>query len=372
MRYCKECVLPDTRPGLQIDPDGVCSACKGHRQKDSIDWASRKDEFEGIIQEAKERNSGYDCVIPVSGGKDSTAQVVKCLEYGLKILAVTWRTPARTDIGQKNLDNLIGLGVDHIDFSISPDVERRFTLLALERYGSTAIPMHMALYTIPLRIAATFNIPLVVWGESPHMEYGGTPEERKINSLDLDWFSKHTILQGTSAQDWVGEDLTLRDLEAYRLPDKDEFTKKKIRSVFLGYYFKWDPQESMRIATKHGFLVRKEGARTGYYNYADIDCDFISVHHYFKWLKFGFTRLFDNLSLEIRNGRISRGDALSIISKTGDQRPHGDIKNICGFLEIEEAHFHEIEEKFRNKDIWSKENGEWKIRDFLIKDWRWG
>lgn len=371
MRYCRECVLPDTRPGIVIGIDGICSACLGHKEKENIDWLIRKREFENIVSKVKERKKGYDCVVPVSGGKDSTAQVVKCLEYGLKILAVTWKTPARTDIGRRNLNNLIRLGVDHIDYVINPEVERRFMYKTLEKKGDTAIPMHMALYTIPLRMATAYSIPLVVWGESPHMEYGGTAKERKNNSLDLDWFEKHTILQGTQAKDWVGEDLSIKDLEAYRLPDRKEFKRKGICSLFLGYYFKWDPQDSLRIAKRHGFCVSSKGPRTGYYNYADIDCDFISIHHYFKWLKFGFTRLFDNLSLEIRNGRMSRVKALKIIKERGEQVPHSDIRKLCRFLAIKDAHFHEIEEKFRNRDIWVRKNGIWMIQHFLIKDWNW-
>lgn len=367
MRYCKKCVLPDTRPGLEIGNDGICTACKGHEQKDiNINWDERRKELESLIADAKKRSRGYDCIIPVSGGKDSTWQVVKCHEHGLRILAVTWKTPARTELGQKNLDNLVKLGVDHIDYTINPEVEKRFMYKTLVKTGSTAVPMHMALYVIPLKIAVNYNIPLVVWGESPHMEYGGTEEDRNRNQLDMEWFKRHGILQDTCAEDWLGEDLTRKDLEPYFLPNEIEFKEKNVKSIFLGYYIKWDPEESLRVARKHGFQVREEGPKTGLYNYADIDCDFISVHHYFKWLKFGFTRLFDNLSIEIRNGRVARREAIKIIHQTGDQRPDEDIKKLCDFLGISLGHFHEIEECFRNRQLWKKdESGNWYIPGFI-------
>lgn len=371
MRYCRICVLPDTRPGLIIGTDGICSACKTHFNKvRKIDWGKRKNELESIIWKAKQRSQGYDCVIPVSGGKDSTWQVVKALEFGLRVLAVTWKTPARTKIGQKNLDNLVGLGVDHIDYTINPDVERRFMYKALEKTGSTAVPMHMALFSISLNVAVDFGIPLVIWGESPHMEYEGN-EKLACNRLNLDWFKCHGILQNTSARDWIGGDLTKKDLIAYFLPAERRFDSSKIDSIFLGYYLPWDPLESLKIARSFGFKAREEGPKTGFYNYADIDCDFISIHHYFKWLKFGFTRLFDNLSLEIRNRRISREKAIAIIRQTGAQVPYDDIQKLVSFLRISLSKFHKIEEKFRNRNIWHKENGKWKIRGFLIKDWRW-
>lgn len=363
--------MPDTRPGLFIGRGGICSACKAHDYKKTIDWAERKNSFEGIVSSIKKRDSGYDCVVPVSGGKDSTWQVIKCIEYGLHILAVTWKTPARTELGQKNLDNLIRLGVDHIDYSINLNVEKRFMYKALIKTGSTALPMHMALYTIPIKVAVNFVIPLVVWGESPHLEYGGDESDWECNSLDHAWFERHGILQGTSAADWVDVELPRKSLEPYFFPSEAEFKKKKVKSIFLGYYFPWDPQESFRVAQQHGFRARRQGARIGFYNYADIDCNFISVHHYFKWIKFGFTRLFDNLSIEIRNERMTRKEAINIIAKTGPQVPYGDIRELCLFLNIPLKHFHEIEEKFRNRKIWLRKNGKWIIKDFIVPSWEW-
>jgi len=372
MKYCQRCVLPDTRPGINIGEDGICSGCLAHEQKGKIDWVKREKDFAELVEQVKFQSKSYDCIIPVSGGKDSTWQVVKCKDYGMKILAVTWRTPGRTLIGQHNLDNLIKLGVDHIDYSIDPRIESQFTYKTLVKTGSTAVPMHMALYAIPLRIAVNFNIPLVVWGENSFMEYGGTEEERKeLDKLDHKWLERHGILQGTNTDDWVDADLTVKDLLPYYLPDEHDFKKSAIRSIFLGSYFEWDPEESLRVALQNGFQVRTEGPKVGYYNYADIDCDFISVHHWFKWLKFGFTRLFDNLSLEIRNGRMTRPRALEIITEMGDQKPEEDIKKLCSFLNISLGHYNDIEEKFRNHEIWSFQNGKWMINDFIISGWDW-
>ena len=159
MKWCSKCTLPDTRPNPTIGEDGVCNACKSHGTKQEVDWASREKDFCKVVARAKEASRGYDCLIPVSGGKDSTWQVIKCLEYGLSPLTVTWKSPARTGIGRRNLNNLVSLGVDHIDYQINPKVEARFMLKAFERFGSTAIPMHMALFNIPLSIAVRFQIP---------------------------------------------------------------------------------------------------------------------------------------------------------------------------------------------------------------------
>jgi hypothetical protein len=160
-------------------------------------------------------------------------------------------------------------------------------------------------------------------------------------------------------------------LTPYFGPTDEELDEAGVRAVFLGHYFRWDTETSLKAALAHGFKVRKEGPKTGYYNYADIDDDFISIHHFIKWYKFGFTRLFDNLSIEIRNGRLTYEQALEIIKKTGIQEPVEDIEKLCSFLSISTSEFYRIIETFRNTDIWKKEDGKWMIEGFPIKDWKW-
>lgn len=371
MTYCSRCVTPDSRPNVVLDEDGVCSACRSHMVRPQIDWSAREAALDRVVAEAKRRSSGYDCLIPVSGGKDSTWQVVTCLERGLKPLAVTWKTPSRTTIGAANLANLISLGVDHIDYQISPVVERKFMYRAFERYGTTAVPMHMAMFNIPMTIAVRFGIPLIVWGENSATEYGDGSDPETGWKLDRKWLRKYGVTHGTTAKDWIAENLTASELTPYRGPSDEELDAAGVRAVFLGYYLPWDPQTSLRVATAHGFQPAPDGPKTGLYDYADIDDDFISVHHYLKWYKFGFTRLFDNLSLEIRNGRISRDEAVRIIRDRGEQRPVGDIEKFCTFLNITQARFDDIAETFRNPNVWTRRDGRWVIDGFLISDWVW-
>ncbi len=371
MKHCIECILPDTRPGITLDDQGVCSACHGHRDKETkIDWKARGDSFEGLVEEAKKRSSGYDCIVPVSGGKDSWYQVIKAQSYGLNVLAVTWRTPARTEIGQENVDNMISkLGVDHIDFTINPDVERRFMKAAYEKVGATGLPMHMALFSIPIRLAVQLKIPLIVWGENSQLEYGGDEWERLSTNLDANWLSKHGCLQSTQASDWVGQEgLTTANLAAYEFPLNPDF---QVRSVFLGSFFKWNSFENTKIAQQHGFKYAQSDLKTGTWDFADIDCKFISLHHFLKWYKFGITRAFDNLSVQIRYGMTTREDALKRLATLGLQRPDQDIEAFCEFQKKPIRWFFDIAETFRNPDIWKQQDGKWVIPDFIIKDWNW-
>lgn len=368
--YCRKCVLPDTRPNLRLD-EGVCGPCRVHAARAAVDWKERERAFRRIAQAAKSRRRGYDCLVPVSGGKDSHWQVIRCLEVGLTPLAVTWKTPARTAVGRENLENLVRLGVDHIDYQINPNVEKKFMVEALLKYGSTAIPMHLALFNIPLKVALRFDIPLVVWGENSALEYGsGAPPDGGLR-MDGRWLRQYGVAHGTTARDWVSGTLSEKELTPYFGPSEEALEKAGISAVFLGHFFPWDPETSLRVAREHGFKPSAEGPKTGFYDYADIDDDFISIHHYLKWYKFGFTRLFDNLSLEIRNGRMSRERAIDIIRARGEEVPRGDIARFCEFTGMEPSHFYEEIGKFRNPAVWKRKNRVWVIEDFLVPDWKW-
>ncbi len=372
MRYCRLCVLPDSRPNLVLDADGVCNACRSHGARPGIDWSRRAEDFARLVEGARSRASGYDCLIPVSGGKDSTWQVVTCLEHGLRPLCVTWRTPGRTDVGRRNLDNLIGLGVDHIDYSVSPEVERRFMLAALRRLGDPAVPMHMALFAIPLMLAVRLRIPVVVWGENSAVEYGSADGTGHGHRMDAAWLRRFGVTHGTTWRDWVGaEGLTERDLVAHRGPDPEDLAAAGVEAVFLGHYFPWDPERVVEVARAHGFRSSTSGARTGYYDYADIDDDFISVHHWLKWHKFGFTRTYDNLSLEIRNGRLTREEAIGIIRARGFEEPTEDIARFCAFTGLGRDGFDAVADGFRDPRVWTRRDGRWTVEGFLIPDWEW-
>lgn len=374
MKWCRQCVLPDTRPNLVIGPDGICNACSTHGRKSEIDWGQRAEAFKAVCAAAKARArpNGWDCIIPVSGGKDSTWQTIVCLEHGLKPLALSWRPPGRTPLGRANLDNLIRLGVDHIDWSINPKIEASLMLRSLQRFGSTAIPMHMAIFAMPLTAAVRFDIPLIVWGENSAFEYGSEDESLKGFALDEAWLKKFGVTHGTKAADWIGDGVTMKDMASYFAPNEDDLARADIKAVFLGHYFKWSPEETARVAAQNGFKSAIDGPRVGAWTFADLDDDFISLHHWMKWMKFGFGRAFDNLSVDIRNGRISRDEAIARLRTIGDDTPDDDIDKFCVFSGIDRERFFSLAERWRNTDIWRQDaSGQWMIPDFLISDWPW-
>ena len=228
MKYCDICILPSTRPNLEFTANG-CNCSKHHALSNPRDFKKLECEFREIVNLVKSKNRPWDCVIPVSGGKDSTWQTVKALEYGLKPLCVTWRTPGRTPLGKKNLDNLIALGVDHIDFSINPTIEKAFTRNAFERAGIPALPMHYAIFAIPTQIAVQQRIPLVLWGENSAFEYGGNDRLATSKHLTHDWLKKYGVNGNTEIDDWVSSELKIQDLAMYRYPSISEIKSADVQ-----------------------------------------------------------------------------------------------------------------------------------------------
>tara|TARA_B100001093_G_C26716154_1_gene965739 strand:+ start:168 stop:1268 length:1101 start_codon:yes stop_codon:yes gene_type:complete len=366
MKYCKKCILPDSRPNIKINNDGYCnSKCSS---KKIINWNKRLKEFKILINKTKKTNkSNYDCIIPVSGGKDSTWQVITALKYGLIPLAITWKTPQRSEIGKKNLANLIDLGVDHIDFSINPAVEKKLIYNSFLLEGSPALTMHMAIHNIPKIFAEKLNVPIILWGENSAYEYGSEDDKLKGSKLTYKWRKKFGNLPKNFKK--ISRGIKKEQLFPYvsHLKKND----KKIKEIFLGHYFYWDPIKINNIVKKKGFNSDKQPT-VGLYNFADIDdMSIITVHHWMKWYKFGFTRLWDNLSIEIRERRITRTEAIKIVNSE-KKIPHTQIKLFCKYLNISTKTFFKIAEKFRNKKIWKLNNKKkWHLENFLIKDYKW-
>ena len=291
---------------------------------------------------------------------------------GLKPLCVTWRTPKRTEIGQKNLQNLIDLGIDHIDFSVNPKIQSMLTKKAFEKVGIPALPMHLALFSIPTKIALNYKVNLILWGENSAQEYGGEDDYANLKLLTRKWLKKYGVSDGTFGEDWIDSDLSAEDLDPFTFPSDQEVSNGDLKSVFLGMYSKWTPYESLRVAKENGFQELSKPI-VGKYGFADIDEGFVmTVHHWIKWYKFGITRTWDNLSLDIRNSLISRSDAVDYLRNLGNEKPVKEIEEFCEYIDISVKSFDRTCESFRNREVWSKNNkGKFEIKNFLVDQWEW-
>ena len=210
-----------------------------------------------------------------------------------------------------------------------------------------------------------------MYGENSAFEYGSEDESLTGAQLDRRWLDRFGVTDGTTAEDWIDDQLTRADLAPFFVPSDEMLAAKDVRVIFLGYYFAWDPESSFRIASRHGFQARPGGARVGHRDYVNIDDDLIGVHHHPKWHKYGITRTWDTLSMDIRNGRIKREEAIAALQGRGDETPWEDIQLFCDYTGFSRREYFATLEKFRNPEIWSRRDGKWVIEDFLIPDFPW-
>ncbi len=201
LKYCTRCVMPHTKPDLHLDGDGVCNACRSYERRQHVDWDQRRDELVRILDKHRSKNGNWDCIIPVSGGKDSTYQVVRIKQLGFNPLCVTATTCDLSPIGEFNIENLKRLGVDHIAFSPNPLARAKLNRIGLTEVGDISWPEHVGIFTIPVQLAVKFQIPLIIWGENSQNEYGGPAAAAENNVLTRRWLEEFGGLLGLRVSD---------------------------------------------------------------------------------------------------------------------------------------------------------------------------
>lgn len=314
IRYCQRCVMPASKPDLRIDEQGICSACRAYERRAQVDWDIRKAELVRLIETHRRPESGYDCIVPSSGGKDSHFQVLTILELGFKPLVVTATTDHLTELGRRNIENLKLQGVDYIEVTCNPVVSRKLNRIALETVGDISWPEHVRIFTVPVRLAVNYGIPLIIWGENSQNEYGGPAQAQENPTLGRRWLEEFGGLLGLRVSDLVGHaDLTLRDLWVYTYPTQEELNRAQVTGLFLGYYVPWDGWQNQLIAQGHGFETYPHLVEGSLANYENLDNAQTGLHDWGKYLKFAFGRATDIACMQIRRGRLTRRDALSLV-----------------------------------------------------------
>jgi N-acetyl sugar amidotransferase len=351
--------MPDSKPDILFQ-DGVCNACLNYNDRKSIDWNERKKELKTILEKYKGQH--YDCIIPVSGGKDSHYQVITILEMGYKPLCITATTCDLTDIGRRNIENIKNLGVDYIEITVNPELRHRLNRIGLEVIGDISWPEHVAIFTIPIRMAINYKVPLIIWGENSQNEYGGPASQVDNNVLNRRWLEEFGGLNGMRVQDIVDtEDVSEKDMWLFTYPTDQELDKIGVTGIFLGYYIPWNGRENAYIAKWYGFETYPKIVEGSCVDYENLDNYQTGIHDYFKYLKFGFGRATDLLCMAIRRGQITREQAIEAAKKLDGKYPASylgkPLEEILKPLGLTVKEFNSICEKFRNKQIIG-ENGE--------------
>lgn len=360
LKYCVRCVMPHTKPDLHIDEEGVCNACRSYEKRKDVNWDQRKGELLTLLERYRQHGSNWDCIVPVSGGKDSTYQVIRMLQLGLNPLCVTSTTCDLSEIGRRNIENLQRLGVDHVAFTPNPLVRAKLNRIGLTEVGDISWPEHVGIFTIPVRAAVQYNVPLIVWGENSQNEYGGPAAATENNTLTRRWLEEFGGLLGLRVSD-LSETYGIeqRHLLPYQYPSDEELQRVGVTGLFLGHYLPWDGLSNALIAQANGFVTYGEPVEGSMVNYENLDNHQTGIHDYFKYLKFGFSRATDIACLHVRRGRITRQDAIEIVKARDGKFPWSylgkPLAEILEPLEMTTDEFIKICDRFTNKKIFKRD-----------------
>ena len=386
VKFCKKCVISNQRPnsvvefknidnnkkGIEFDKNGICSACNfSSKKKNQMDWGKREKELLKIFSKYRKK-SGYDCIVPGSGGKDSAyvSHILK-YKYGMNPLTVTWAPHLYTDIGWKNFTQWIHTGgFDNILFTPNGKIHRILTKIAFLNLLHPFQPFIVGQRAIAPKMATKFNIPLIIYGENA-AEYGHTLEENKNPLMSPKFFSStninKTALGGMNIKKIMKDfNIKINDLEPYLPSDKKEIDQKKIKVFYMSYFLKWDPQENFYYASEHtGFKSNTERTEGTYSKYSSIDDKIDNFHYYTTLIKFGIGRTTYDSSQEIRNEKITREEGVNLVKLYDQEFPKKYFEEFLKYIDIDKKTFFKVIDSFRSPHLWGYKKNKWTLKHKL-------
>lgn len=375
MRYCSKCVYPEISVNLNVDEKGVCSSCRTFEKFEQLTdefWLQRKKRFEGLIDEimADGTPDNYDCVIPVSGGKDSYYQAhVIAKEYGLKPLLVTYHGNNYLPEGDYNRDRMRHVfDADHMVFGPSVEVLKKLNRICFRKMGDMNWHGHCGIMTVPIIAAVRYNIPLIIWGETA-WDISGMYEPDDFVEFSARARHEHA-LRGYEWYDLINDpidSLSRKDMLWAQYPTDEEILRVGVRGMYVGNFFKWDPNVNTKLMQdKYGWKEAEKPFERTYRRISNLDDRYENgIHDLLKFIKFGYGRASDHASKDIRTGYMSREEGIEMVRKY-DHVVSSDLYYWLDYVGISEDEFWRVADGFRDKRVWRVENGQW------VKDNIWG
>ena len=372
VKFCTRCVVSNQRPRIKFDQNGVCSACTYLDYKNQvIDWNVREAQLQKLVNKIKKKTGEWDILVPGSGGKDSgfVAHLLKH-KYNLNPLCVTWSPNKYTPIGFQNFNSFVDSGFLTINCFGNGKINRLLSRLCFEEIGDNFTPFTMGQHSFVYHIAQKLNISTVMFGEGAEVEYGGDVSAHIKGS--------HSVSENARLY-WKGN--TVRDLVKFGIKNKKYFKgfnskdpdlnfyeppkniNKKIKMFHMSYFLNWKPQENYYYTFENtGFRPNKERSEGTYSKYASLDDQFDGLHYYMMFIKFGIGRATSDAAHEVRDGLITRQDAVKLVEKYDSEFPKKYFRETIDYLGVSEKEFFNIVDSFRPKHIWKKVKGKWKLR----------
>lgn len=367
--WCTNCTLPSSAAApLTFDENGVCSGCRAAMLKNRIDWEQRRQFFKELVDEYRTDN-GYDCIVPVSGGKDSYFAAHIAKEFNLNALLVTYHGNNYLSEGERNLQRMRDLfGFDHIIFHPSTEILIKLNRLGFKIAGDMNWHNHCGIFTYPMQIAVKYRIPLVFWGDHGFTEVGGMYSHNDF----FEYTAKDRYEHALHGFDWYDfieetEGLTPKDLQWGQYPSDEEIMGVGVRGIFLSNYFFYDGNYHAKLATeKYQWKQAQKPFDRTYRMISNLDdMHENGVHDYLKFIKLGYGRATDHTCYDIRLGLMNREQGIELIRKYDHVKP-SDLTRWLDYVDMTEEEFDTIADKFRNLRVWRIENGQW------VKDNIWG
>lgn len=359
MQYCKKCLQPNTRPNTIFTDQGICPACNYFDKLDQVDWKERTEILLDIAKNfPKSNRHDFDCIIGVSGGKDSIRQALFVRDkLGLNPLLVCLSYPPQqvTQRGVNNLSNLINLGFDCVVSNPSPETWRKLMRYGFDRFANYGKSTELALFSSVPQLAIEYDIPLVLWGENPGLQLGDMKTLGKTGYDGNNLRNMNTL--GGGGLEWIEnthEDLG--DLIPYRYPDKDKFDKAKIQIVYLGWFLgDWSLVNNASYSCLDGLEIREDTVEnTGdLYGITSLDEDWVTLNQMIKYYKYGFGRVTDYVNERIRSGDMTREEGIQLVEKYDDSCSNDYIKSFCDYIDITVEQFWKQVNKNVNPDLFT-------------------
>jgi len=371
MKFCKRCLYPSNHPyGMIFDNDGICMGCRVHEEKDQLDWGNRFKKLEKIahVNSKIMGTKNFDCIIPITGGGDSyfIVHIVKNV-LGMNPLLVNYNSHYNTKLGIRNLANLSTVfDCDVLTSTLSPNHLKKITSQTIKQYGNMYWQVLAGYTTFPVQTAVRFRIPLIIWGVHPWSDQTGMFSHLDEVEMSHRCRKEHALM-GISAEDLVNSDsdVTRSDVQPFIYPFDNELEKVGVRGIYLSNYIRWDSK------AQHEQMIREYGYETSkqqrtFNSYEDVHCfHSAGIHDYLKYLKYGYSKVTDHASREIRLKRMTRNTGIKMVQKYSQIEPN-DLDLFLKWIDMKKDEFYSYINKYRDKDAWKFENDEWSLKDSII------
>ncbi len=373
MQFCNRCLYPSNHPyGMIFDSDGICMGCRVHEEKDKINWNKKLTKLKKIIKDFKKNKidkKNFDCIIPVTGGGDSyyTVYLVKNI-LELNPLLVSYNSHYNTKLGIRNLANLATkFDCDLLMSTTSPEIHKKITKITFSKFGNMYWHVLAGNLTFPSQIAVRYKIPLIIWGVNGWSEQVGMFSHHDEVEMTERCRLEHALF-GLSLKKLIkvsNNTLNYRELSPFIYPRDEEIRNTGLRGIYLSNYFRWDSKKQHEKMINEYSYETNTQQRT-FNNYEDVHCfHSAGIHDYLKYLKFGFGKITDHTSREIRLKRLSREQGINLVNKYNNITDLEDTEVFINWLNIDMKEFIDVCDRFRNKSIWVNKNNEWILRDSI-------